>query len=142
MNLDVVGQVSWIPVIVGAIVYFALGAAWFSPLVLGRAWQRSIGWDASREPPRMTPVSMLAPFAAYLVAAAATGILAVATASDTLGEGLVLGLVVGLGFAATATAVDAAFDPDRPQPWVWFAITAAYHVLGLLIVGVLVSVWR
>jgi hypothetical protein len=30
----------------------------------------------------------------------------------------------------------------REQPWTWFAITGAYHLLGLLIVAVLVSAWH
>jgi hypothetical protein len=54
----------------------------------------------------------------------------------------VLGLVVGVGFAGTLTAVDAAFDPNKPRPWTWFAISGAYHLVGLLIVAVLVSIWR
>ena len=142
MSLDVIGQVNWLAVVVGAIVYFVIGAAWFTPVVLGRPWQRSIGWDPSREPPRMTPARVVPPLVAFLVAAGATGWLAVATGSDTLTEGVILGLVVGVGYAAATTAVDAAFDPNRPEPWTWFAITSGYHVLGLLIVGVLVAAWR
>jgi hypothetical protein len=42
----------------------------------------------------------------------------------------------------TLTAVEAVFDPNKPQPWTWFGISASYHFIGLLIVAVLVSVWR
>jgi hypothetical protein len=40
------------------------------------------------------------------------------------------------------TATDAVFDPNKPRPWTWFAISGAYHVVSLLIVGVLVAIWR
>ncbi len=62
------------------------------------------------------PITYVGPALAYLVAAVATGMLAVATGSDTIGEGIVLGLVIGIGYALTLTAVDAMFDPNEPQP--------------------------
>jgi hypothetical protein len=49
--------------------------------------------------------------------------------------------VVGVGFAAMHSVVDATFDPNRPEPWTWFAITASYNLIGLMIVAVLVSIW-
>ena len=39
------------------------------------------------------------------------------------------------------TLVDATFDPNKPHPWVWFAINGTYHTLGLIIVAVIVSIW-
>ncbi len=142
MSLDAIGQLNWLAVILGAVIYFALGAVWYAPVLFGRQWQRSIGWAASQRPPQMKPSAYILPAAAYVVAAIATGILAAATGSDTLMEGIVLGIVVGVGYAVTLTAVEAVFDPNKPQPWTWFGISASYHFLGLLIVAVLVSVWR
>jgi hypothetical protein len=53
-----------------------------------------------------------------------------------------VGLVVGIGLALMHTLVDATFDPNKPQPWLWFWINGAYHAVGLFIVAVIVSVWR
>ena len=96
MTLDP-GQVNWVAVIISGLIYFAIGAVWYSPLLFSGAWQRSIGWDAERTPPEMNPVTYLVPLLAYLVMAAAVALLAVGLGSDTFGEGLVLGLVVGSG---------------------------------------------
>lgn len=142
MDINVVSQLNWLAVIVGAVIYFALGALWYSPLLLGRQWQRSIGWDPERQPPEVKVATYLVPFGAYLVMAVAVGLLAAATETDTIGEGVVLGLVLGLGLSLMHTLVDASFDPNKPQPWAWFAINGAYHAAGLLIVAVVVSVWR
>ena len=142
MSLDTLGQLNWLAVFVGALVYFALGALWYSPVLFAKPWMRSIGWDESRPQPQASPMTYIAPGLLYVVAAIATGILAVATGSDTVGEGIMLGLVIGIGYALVLTAVDAVFDPNKPQPWIWFAISGAYHLVGLLIVAVLVSVWR
>ena len=140
MSFDL-STINWLAVIVGTVIYFALGALWYSPVLFAKPWQRSIGWDAAKTPPEQNPMTYVVPFIAYLGMAIAMALLAAATGSDTFGEGIVLGLVVGIGFATMHSVVDATFDPNRPQPWTWFAITASYNLIGLLIVAVLVSIW-
>jgi hypothetical protein len=135
-------ELNWLAVIVGALIYFALGALWYSSLLFGRAWQRSIGWDPERTPPEMKPATYLIPLVAYLVMAVAVGLLAAGTGTDNLTAGAVLGLVVGIGLSLMHTLVDATFDPNKPEPWLWFAINGSYHAIGLLIVAVIVAVWQ
>ena len=67
--------------------------------------------------------------------------LASATGSDTVGEGVVLGLVVAIGIAAAIVMVTGWFDPKKPQPMVFATITAGYHVVGLVITAMIVSAW-
>jgi hypothetical protein len=141
MSLDMVGQLNWLAVVAGAIIYYVLGAIWYAPPVLGRAWQRSIGWDPATPPPRMSPTLFVLPLIAYLVISAGIGMLAAATGSTDVTGGLTLGVVLGLAFAVGRTAVDAIFDPNRPQRWTWFAITAGYHFIAIVIIAVLLSVW-
>jgi hypothetical protein len=141
MSLDLVGQLNWLAVIVGAVIYFVLGAIWFAPPVFGRPWMAAIGWDDSRPRPEMNPVSYVGPALFYLIASIVTGLLAKATESDTAAEGVLLGLVVAVGYALTVTATDAVFDPNKPKPWTWFVISGAYHLVSLVVIGVLVSVW-
>jgi hypothetical protein len=141
MTLDF-GALNWLAVIAGGVVYFALGALWYSPMLFAKAWQRSIGWDESRTPPQQSAMTYVVPLVAYIVMAIAVGLLAAATGSDTLTEGLVLGLVVGVGLSLAHTFVDASFDPNKPEPWTWFAINGAYHTIGLILVAVIVAMWR
>jgi hypothetical protein len=141
MSLDV-SQLNWLAVLVGAVIYFVIGAAWFAPAVFGRPWMASIGWDESRPRPETNPVSYAGPALFYLVASIATGLLAAATGTDTIQEGVVLGLVVGVGYALTVTATDAVFDPNKPKPLTWFVISGAYHVVSLVIVAMLIAAWR
>ena len=100
-----------------------------------RRRQRSIGWDPERKPPGMQPATNAIPGVAYLVMAVAVGLLAPATGTDTLPEGIILGLVLGIGLSLMHTLVNATFDPNKPEPWVWFAINRTYHALGI-------SSWR
>lgn len=142
MSFDVLSDLNWLAVIVAGIIYYALGALWYAPVVFGRIWQRSIGWDPNQPAPGMTPTAIAIPLVGYLVAAAATGMLAAATGSVDVSGGIVLGIVIGVGYALTLMAVTAAFDPQKPQPWTWFAVAGGYHFVGLLITAVVVSAWH
>lgn len=142
MSLALLGELNWLAVIAGGLAYFVLGALWYSPALFGRPWQRAIGWDPERTPPEVKPTFYVIPAIAYTVIAAAIGLVARASGSDDVGTGVALGLVVGVGISAMHTLGDAVFDPNKPAPWTWFAITAGYHVIGQLIVAVLVAVWR
>lgn len=140
MTFDL-GSLNWIAVIVGAAIYFILGALWYSPPLFARPWQAAIGWDESRQPPQTNPVTYVVPAALYLIAAIAIGLIAKATGTDTLAEGVTLGLITGIGFAVPMVGVEATFDPNKPKPLTWFAITAAYHLVGFVILGVAVGIW-
>lgn len=141
MTLDALGELNWLAVIVATIVYFALGALWYSPVAFGKPWQRAIGWDETNQR-GASPIIYAGPALFALVSAIATAMLANATGSTDIGNGVVLGLVVGIGYGLALTAYEAVFAPNRPRPWVWFAITGAYHLVGLFVVAVIVSVWR
>ena len=140
MSFDALGELNWLAVIVATVVYFALGGLWYARPVFGDAWMKSAG-IVMQEGQRPGPAIYLTPLATGFISVTAIAMLAAATGSDTFGEGIVLGLVVGLGIAVMITAVEATFG-TRPQPGPWFVINGAYQLLGLLISAVSVSVWQ
>ena len=139
--MDLLGQLNWLAVIVGAALYFALGELWYAPPVFGRAWERSFGRDPAATLPQMRIVTYSISAVAYLIKAVAVGMLAAATGSDSLEGGVMLGLVVGVTYVLCLTVVNGIFRPYLTRSWVWSAIDGAYHVVGLIIVSVVVSVW-
>ncbi|MDQ3576504.1 MAG: DUF1761 domain-containing protein [Actinomycetota bacterium] len=140
MSLAALGDLNWLAVIVATIAFFALGGLWYSNLLFGKQWSAAVGWEATEgDKPPITLYLM--PLLTCFISSVAVAILAAATDTDTVGEGLVLGLVTGLGLAAMALLVTGFFDPKKPQPMVWVAITSAYHIVGLVIVAVIVAVW-
>jgi hypothetical protein len=141
MTLDL-ATVNWLAVVVGAAIYFILGAVWYSPVLFAKPWQAAIGWDESRPQPQTNPLTYVVPALLYLAAAIATALLAAATGTDSLSEGITLGLLTGLGFALPMVGVEATFDPNKPKPLAWFAITVAYHLIGFLALAVVIAVWQ
>jgi len=140
MEFGVLGDLNWLAVIVAGLLYYALGALWYAQAVFGRTWQQSMGW----QPPddyRPSPLMYLVPLVTCLVTAIAVGMLAEASATDTFGEGIVLGLVAGIGVAAASLYVTGFFDPQKPKPMTTTAINSGYHVVGILLVGAIVGSW-
>jgi hypothetical protein len=140
MSFDALGEVNWLAILLGTVAWWILGAIWYMPSLFGKAWMRSIGQEMSAEQRPGVGIYVV-PLLAYFVATIAAAMLARATGSTTFGHGIVLGLVLAVGFGATLYWVEATFG-RRPGPGTWFGITASYEVLGILIATVIVTIWE
>lgn len=141
MDLSVLGDLNWLAVIVATIAYFALGALWYAEFVFGRAWQRSAGWDLN--PPDNAGAGIyLVPLATCFAATLATAMIAAASNTDNIMEGILLGLVVGVGVALPVLLVSGVYDMTKPAPMTFAAIGAGYHIVGLALVGAILGLWR
>jgi hypothetical protein len=139
MSFETLGDLNWLAVLVATVAYFALGGIWYAQPVFGRAWQRAGGVEIP-EGQSPGPKYYIGPLVTCFISTVATAMLAFGTASSTVGEGLVLGIVVGVGYALTLSVLGGLFE-QRPEPWVYTAISGGYHLVGLVIVGVIVSIW-
>ena len=142
MLLDGISDLNWLAVLVAAALYYGLGFVWFLPQTMGKAWGASIGIDMEANPPSMNPVTFIVPAVAFIVTAIATALLVGALGYTDFVDGLTLGLVLGIGFAVAVTAVTANYEPNKPKPWTWFAITGAYHLVGVVVVAMVVTIWQ
>ncbi len=104
MSFDSLGDLNWLAVLAAAVAYFIVGAVWYLPATFGKPWMRSIGWEPDPAE-RPNPAVYMAPLLTSIVSAAALGMLAAATGTDTASEGVALGLVVGIGVVASVLLV-------------------------------------
>ena len=142
MTFDLSG-INWLAVVIAAVVYFALGAAWFAPQTpIGRAWVAASGYTSPTSGPASGNLFYIFPIVSVLIAVLATAMIAKATGTDTLGEGLTLGLIVGIGYAGAILLSAAAFEFSKPNRWLWGLIDASYHVVGLVIAGIILALIR
>lgn len=142
VDLGHLGVLNWLAIAVATLAYFALGGVWFLPGMFGKAWSRSMGWDMPEGAEGPGAAIYIGPLLTSLVASIALALLAEATRADGAGDGLILGLVVGLGIAGSVLLLTAVFDPKKPEPRTWFAITGGYHIAGLTLASVIISAWR
>lgn len=129
-------HLNWLAVILAALAYFLLGAAWFTPL-FGKAWDHSIGYDRSKAT-KFGPDYYLVPLVSAILVSLALGLILTALEPSSFGEALMVGVVIGLGVAA-AVSINNALTPRTPHPYLFGAVTGGYHLVGIVIVSAIIG---
>ena len=137
MSIDL-GGINYLAVVAAVIVQFAGGAAWYG--LLANPWLAAVG--KSKEEVQAGG----APWGDYVLAlaCAAIGMLALAVLVQATGasgpvDGLVVGLIAGVGFVATIKAVQYRFEG---RPMKLYLINTGYPVVVLAIGGVILGAWQ
>jgi hypothetical protein len=139
VTFELLGDLDWLAVLVAALAYFAIGAVWYAPPVFGKAWMAAGGMQPPEQGRGPGPAIYAVPLVGSVLSAIALGMIALASATDTIGEGIALGLVVGVGFAISIAIVTATFESTKPKPFVWGGINAGYHFVGNLVAAIVIA---
>ena len=126
---------NWWAIGVATIAAFVLGGIWYGP-VFGRAWMDALGVTEDEIEPSARP--FVISFFTALITCIVLAWLMVSLGTTGLVAGALLGLVVGLGFIATAMASDSAFCGWSLK---LFMIQAGYRVTYSVIMGAILGVW-
>jgi len=142
MDLSLFSQINYIAVLVAAILYFVLGALWYSPVLFSKPWMESIGMT-QEDMEGTSPLIYLAPIILYLIAALVVAFLIKAIGITSIFGGLLLGFLGWLGFMIPGVGSSSVFQAQNfAQPMKLFQITIGYHLLGFLILGALLALWQ
>jgi len=118
-----------------------LGFVWYGPL-FGKAWAGYTGWTNEKVktiPGSRMAMTYLLTFAAALISAYVLAVLSRTVGASGVVDGLVLGLVTGIGIAAMAFGTTFLFEHKPLGLWL---IVAGYETAYLVIAGIIVTVWR
>jgi hypothetical protein len=135
MSFDVLSEVNYLAALIAALAFFAWGAIYYAPPVTGRAWQRAVG--LTQEQMRPNPTIFVASFIAYFVMAVALAAIARSTGASTFGDGVVLGLFVGVGIVAMGILNGGMYEQRTNLAW----LNLGNAVIGIIIMSVIVTVW-
>lgn len=132
---DIASELNWLAIILATLAYFILGAIWFTPL-FGKAYDRAL--DSKRAKGQKWPAIYYAgPFVSALVTTVATAVLLYAMRVGQMSDALILGLVVGVGYAMSIS-FNNAINPRTPRPLLYGAVTGGYHVVGIVVVAAII----
>lgn len=124
---------------IAAIVFFVLGAIWYS--VLSVQWLAAIGKTAdqmSREQGG-SPLPFVVGFVAILVMCYTLAWLIERTQATTFAGGMAIGATIGVGFLSANLALNYGFESRSAMLWV---INAIYVVVGLAVSGAIIGGWK
>ena len=131
------GGINWLAVLVSVVAAQVLGFLWYGPL-FGRQWMTAMG--TTRE-----QVQEEGPGLAIIVGVVgsvlnALGIALILTTADTpdVVNGIKVGLLTSIGFAAAAVITNSMFEHRRPMlMWLY----AAYLVISITMMGAILGAW-
>ena len=130
-------DVTWLSIIVSAVAYFALGAAWY--MAFATPWMGAVGKtkEQIKEDERawIYPLQMLATFAlVVLISYLLVNVFKV----DGVGEGISAGLVLWL-IAVLASSGDFLYEGRNRT---LFLINSGYRLAGFVLTSAIVSAWN
>lgn len=125
--------INWVGVIVGSIAAFALGALWYGPL-FSKPWLRSLGKsqaDMQQGGPPIAPL-LIAQFVATVITATVLALI-IERFGPGVTTGLIVGLLCGAGFVATAKLSDVLFSQTATSTRYW--IEAGNQIVSYALMG-------
>jgi len=138
------GNVNWWAILASTVACFAVGMAWYSPLLFAKPWCEAMGFDLNNKEKmdqmrkETGPKYFLAIVCSFIMAfmmAKVSGYLGLHTAF----VGVKLGVALWFGFVATVQLTDVIFGFKKMS--LWF-INTGYQMVCYIITGVILCVWR
>lgn len=131
-------DVNWLAVLIATIAHQALGALWYG-VIFRDMWMTAIGMN-SEEIERQAPGGeMVFGIVASAISVATMALILTAYDDPSIGDGITLGALAGIGFVAAATFMNGAYEQKKP---LLSALFGAYYTLGLMIAGAILGAWR
>jgi Protein of unknown function (DUF1761) len=144
MILNFLDDVNWAAFAVSVVAALAIGLVWFAPSALGRLWARHVSRYTGIPEGEITKgASQATPLAEWLVGIAISAVVLALTAeavgADSWADGVVLGLMLGVGFGATFSSWPPIF---ARMPWEWWLINSGAFLLMQVAMGAILASWR
>ena len=139
-NLDL-GSLNYLAIIVGVVINQVLGAAWYR--TWGKPWMAAAGITSEDIDAMKGTAQQWVPYVVAIASALIfTFVLALLIQGmDANGavEGLILGLLVAVGFIATSYATTYSFEGRSLR---LFLINIGYPLVSYAVIGILLAVWQ
>ena len=139
MSFEIFSLIKWLAVLVAAAAYFLLGAIWYS-FLFRDAWIKLSGVKMD-DPNAKKGVAGIMTFSFILVVITVIGLALFAVRMGISGwmPGAKIGLVAGVCFCATAICNSYLYEK---RPFGLHLINSGYNVVGCIIAGIILAVWR
>ena len=126
-------------VLISALILWILGAAWYSPVLFARPWMRALGITPDPARKRSLLAGMIASLVGDFILSFALLHLVMWSGAASAHGGAFVGFLVWLGFFAAPGFPQGIYEN---RPFKLFLINNGYWLVGLIIVGILLALWR
>lgn len=134
---ELLTSLNWLAVLTATIIYFALGALWYSPVLFANTWMklRNIKEEDIGEP---NPVIFFYSFILQFIAVISLALFIVALGITTPVNGAIIGVGASMGILYTLSGTTGIFSD---VPIKLHLLDNGYHVVGLTLSGIILGWW-
>ncbi len=127
-------------VFVSGLASMVIGFLWYSPLLFAKPWMKYMKLDPKKLKSQQNdmPKTYGLSFVATLITAYVIALFLNATLVASLSEGLLVGLLVWLGFVATTLFTGVLFSE---MPMGLFLINSGYQLASILTMSAILTLW-
>ena len=127
------------PVLVSAVSLWLLGATWYSPVLFAKPWMALLGINPAAANKKSLVPGMISSLAGDFVLAFVLDHVILWSNAGSWRGGAFVGGLMWLGFFAAPNYPQGIYE-NRPVKL--FLINSGYWLVGLIIVGIVLAVWR
>lgn len=134
---ELLTSLNWLAVLTATVVYFALGALWYSPLMFAKTWMelQNIKEEDIDGP---NPVIFLYSFILQAIAVTSLALFISAMNIDGASNGAIIGLGAGAGILFTLAGTTGIFTELKLK---LHFVDSGYHVIGMILAGLILGWW-
>jgi hypothetical protein len=139
-------KLNYLAILVAALAAFVAGAIWFGPKTFFPVWWKAMGKTEDQQPgDNMGSMGVVFGLTALgqLVMSTTVAIVLelteMAQGSISIGDGALIGLILGIGLAAASSLSHRLFAGQGIKVWI---IEVASDVLNITILGIILAAWR
>jgi hypothetical protein len=129
-------DINWLSVIISALVAFAIGGLWYSPVLFGKVWQTELKLSDERIKSSNMPLIFGSTFILNIIGAMVLDMFI--GKSGTLSTGIIAGLLVSIAWVSTSLGINYLFSRKSLK---LFLIDAGYFVTFFTVMGAILGAW-
>ena len=140
MFSQILTSLNWLHIVVANVVYFMLGALWYSKILFAPAWVKGHQIDVNAEDAKKGMATfMIMGFVFMLINVFGIAVLQQALHTNGWMGGLKLALFTGIVF--NTAAISLGYNYTK-KPLSVYLIDAGYQVVGTSIASIILAVWQ
>lgn len=138
-------ELNYYAVLVAAIVYVAIGFAWWAPGLFGKKWINLMGWgnktkeEMDKMKKKAGPAYATTIFTALIMSTVFAYFMEVGGIGGDIARAIRLAVVLWVAFVASTSMVDYMYA-QRPRGLWW--INYGYHLVAMIVMAIILSAWQ
>lgn len=132
-------EINYITVFVSALIIFALGGLWYSPVLFAKQWVSVIGKTEEELKKEAKPTNYIVAFLQGLISAYILAIFISWAQATTLESGAWTGFMCWFGFAGSPSLVQNIFSGRPSKLWI---IDSGHTLASFIVAGIILALWK